>query len=350
MLLGQNLCLTRGSRAILSKVSVSLCPGEFIVVLGPSGSGKSTLMKCLSGIIAPDSGQVSLDSKALSDIPERERARMIGVVPQDDIIHTKLRVEAALSYSARLRMPPNTSSEAIQQRVDAVLTMLELTERRSVKIQRLSGGQRKRVSIGVELLDSPRFLFLDEPTSGLDPALEESSMRLFQQLSRKGHSVVASTHSMASLDCADHLLIVMAGRLIYFGPPKLAAPHFGVSHPSEIFKAIRKGNAEQWEARFRGSMLAPDATAKRLGAAQSSLAKLAVPGMNLHPELQKKLGQSASPPPQRAAPPKVAPTPKAESPASAKATPSAAKAAPSASVDDLLASLAKEIEEEEGRA
>jgi ABC transport system ATP-binding/permease protein len=313
VLLGQNLKVVRASRAILNNISLSICPSEFVVVLGPSGSGKSTLMKVLSGILEPDQGQVTLDSVRLNKIQDRELCQQIGVVPQDDIIHRHLNVEAALNYAARLRFPSDASQEVLEKAIQRVLKLTELEDRRSVKIKRLSGGQRKRVNLGVELLESPRFLFLDEPTSGLDPALEESMMRLFQSLARQGHGILTSTHSMASLDLADLLLIVMDGFLIYYAPPQNAAEHFEVDHYSEIFKAIRTASAAEWAKRFAHSPLSKQSTAMRR---LPSMTHPAPPpsSQNTEPQSREKNSQSLK--------------------------------APANSAEELLASIAAEIEAE----
>jgi ABC transport system ATP-binding/permease protein len=326
VLLGQNMQLVRGSRTILNNVSLSICPGEFVAVLGPSGSGKSTLMKVLSGIVPPDQGKVSLEKTDLKNVPERELCQQIGVVPQDDIIHLHLKVEAALRYSARLRFPPETTDQDIANAITRVLKLTELEDRRNVKIKRLSGGQRKRVSVGVELLESPRYLFLDEPTSGLDPALEESMMTLFQSLAKKGHGVMTSTHSMASLNLADRLLVVMDGFLIYYAPPKLAAKHFGVDHYSEIFKAIRTGSAAEWSRRFTSSPLSADISSQRK-TAEKKVTSVGDALRNMQQVTGIKVDSNA-PATQQLAPAKNA-RPKAE-----------------LSAEDLLAAIAAEIEAE----
>lgn len=326
VLLGQNLTVSRGSRTILNNVSLSICPTEFVVVLGPSGSGKSTLMKTLSGIMKADQGEVTLDQQNLKTMSDRELCQHIGVVPQDDIIHRHLKVEAALNYAARLRFPPETDPQIINDAVERVLKLMELEDRRNVRIKRLSGGQRKRVNVGVELLDSPRFLFLDEPTSGLDPALEESMMRLFQSLARKGHGVLASTHSMASLNLADLLLVVMDGFLIYYAPPAQAAAHFKVGHYSEIFKAIRSASAADWARRFASSPLSANITQKRVRPKKATNINDALLNMQKITNI------------------KVDAPPKAPQPSKPKAQKDPKKSA--GSVDDLLASLAAEIEEE----
>lgn len=325
MLKGSVLGLHRGGKAILQQVSLSLCAGELILVLGPSGSGKSTLMRLLAGLTAPDDGEVSLDDRVLSKIPEPELARLIGHVPQDDIIHHSLRVEQALTFAARLRMPGANEAD-VSARVGEVIARLELGERRSVRIHRLSGGQRKRVNLGVELLVSPRFLILDEPTSGLDPALEEAMMRLFRKLCDEGRGILCSTHAMASVDLADQLCLVMDGQLIYFGPPAEALRHFKVSHPADIFKALRGAPAAEHRRRFEATPLASRRAARRREAPPSgALAEVAKLAAATRPNTP------ASPPP-------------ASAPQAPQATAPAAPAPQG--VDELLASLAAEVEAE----
>jgi len=256
----RGIALRRSGRQLIHSLDLRLVPGELVVLIGPSGAGKSTLLKLFAGITPTDEGAVSIDGQEISEIPGPKLARELGLVPQDDIIHTRLSVEQALQFAARLRLPPGTPSDEVDASVSKVMAMTDLLERRSVRIARLSGGQRKRVSLGVELLCSPRFLFLDEPTSGLDPALEEKAMRLFQQLARSGHGLLVSTHALSSLELADQLLILMDGRLIFFGPPKQALRHFGVAHPIEIFKKLPSSSAADWSLQYRSSALARIAT------------------------------------------------------------------------------------------
>ena len=166
MLLARAIGITRGSKALARNISLSVNPGEMLVLLGPSGSGKSTLLKTLAGILIPDSGAVTWQDQPLDAMADHDLARLIALVPQDDIIHSRLSVESALHYAARLRLPPDTPSAELDAAVDRVLRMTDLTEHRHTTIRRLSGGQRKRVNIGVELLNDPPLVFLDEPTSG----------------------------------------------------------------------------------------------------------------------------------------------------------------------------------------
>lgn len=246
-----DVAVTAGRTPILRDVSLSIQRGEFVGILGPSGCGKSTLLKTLSAQRQPSSGRVLLNGDPPSDALARAQ---IGYVPQDDIVHACLKVERALRYSARLRMPPHVDRRRIDERVEEVLAMMELGERRKNRIDCLSGGQRKRVSIGVELLTRPPLLLLDEPTSGLDPSLEEKMMDLFLRLAQEGRTVILTTHIMQSLDRL-HLVVVMAaGRLLFFGPPADAPGFFGVGHIQELYRAIPAEGAKFAE-RYRTSSL-----------------------------------------------------------------------------------------------
>lgn len=240
------LSVRAGRLKILQDLTVSVLSGEFVGILGPSGCGKSTLLRALSGQQKLSGGKVFLDQKELRD------TRQLGFVPQDDIVHTSLTVEKALQYSARLRLPDAEIGPAVEE----VITQLELGERRKTRIERLSGGQRKRVSIGVELLTKPQVLFLDEPTAGLDPALEEQFMDLCRQLARQQRTVLMTTHVMQSLDRLDLVMVMCAGRLVYFGPPGQVAGHFGVGHLNDIYRQLSAAAAEGLAARYAGSSLA----------------------------------------------------------------------------------------------
>ncbi len=240
------LSVRAGRLKILQDLTVSVLSGEFVGILGPSGCGKSTLLRALSGQQKLAGGKVFLDGKELRDTSQ------LGFVPQDDIVHTSLTVEKALQYSARLRLPDVDTGPAVEE----VIGQLELGERRKTRIERLSGGQRKRVSIGVELLTKPAVLFLDEPTAGLDPALEEQFMDLCRQLARQNRTVLMTTHVMQSLDRLDLVVVMCAGRLVYFGPPAQVAGFFGVAHLNDIYRQLSAAAAEGLASRYAGSSLA----------------------------------------------------------------------------------------------
>ena len=170
---------------LLNNLSFSIPPRKFVALVGGSGAGKSTLMDALNGLRPAQEGKVLYNGQ---DYYRNLAAfsTQLGYVPQDDIIHRDLTVERALYYAARLRLPSDFTNEQIQQRINEVLEDVELTPRRKLLIKKLSGGQRKRVSIALELLANPSVFFLDEPTSGLDPGLDRKMMFLLRKLADKG--------------------------------------------------------------------------------------------------------------------------------------------------------------------
>lgn len=226
-----------GGTPILRSVSLEATGGELIGILGPSGSGKTTLLLALCGFRPAHTGKVILDGRDLYEDFEELKAQ-IGYVPQDDIVPTALRVERVLQYAAELRLP-EASTEAKQARVEQALRKLGLSERRNLRVSKLSGGQRKRVNVGVEILSRPPLLFADEPTSGLDPALERSLTETFRAMADDGAIVVVTTHIMTSLDLYDRLAVVDAGRLAYYGPPEKMKEHFGVDDFVEIYGKLK---------------------------------------------------------------------------------------------------------------
>lgn len=242
-----NVSVDAGSVRILRSVKLELRPGQLCGLIGPSGAGKSTLFKVLLGIREPSSGFVRLAGK-----PVRELGPL-GYVPQDDALHRTLTVEKALSYAAELRMPGSRPEERAR-RISNVLSQVGLEERRSVRIARLSGGQRKRVSVALELLTSPGLLILDEPTSGLDPGLEARMMGLFKRLAEKGRIIMVATHAMQSLDLCHVLVVLVKGNVAYAGPPKRALSYFGVSTYADIFRALERRTGEAWGASFGGQL------------------------------------------------------------------------------------------------
>ena len=170
---------------ILHDVSLIVKPNEFVVVVGQSGGGKTTLVDAIAGFRPASDGRVFVDGVDVYRNVNFLRDK-IGYVPQRDIIHMELTVYQALDFSARLRLPPRYQKVARKARINEVLDELGLDNQRDVRISELSGGQQKRVSIGVELLTRPRLFFLDEPTSGLDPGNETAFMHLMRRLAARG--------------------------------------------------------------------------------------------------------------------------------------------------------------------
>jgi ABC-type multidrug transport system ATPase subunit/pSer/pThr/pTyr-binding forkhead associated (FHA) protein len=209
----------------LDDISVAIEPGQFVALVGGSGAGKSTLMRTLLGIEQPTQGIVYLNGENLRHNFHLYRTH-IGYVPQDDIIHQELTVEEVLTYAAKLRLPPDTDVANV---VAKTLQDVEMSHRCQAKVSQLSGGQRKRVSIGVELLADPKLFFLDEPTSGLDPGLDKKMMQLLRKLADQGRTVVLVTHATANIKLCDRVVFLgQGGRLCYFGPPDECLQFFGV--------------------------------------------------------------------------------------------------------------------------
>jgi ABC-type multidrug transport system ATPase subunit/pSer/pThr/pTyr-binding forkhead associated (FHA) protein len=236
-------------KILLDHVTFPLGEKCLVAVIGPSGSGKSTLLRALTGLRPADHGTVSYDGRDLYRDYAELRSR-IGLVPQDDILHTQLTVRRALIYAAELRFPDDTRQHERKARVDEVLKELGLDHRKDNKVSALSGGQRKRVSVALELLTKPSLLFLDEPTSGLDPGLDKSVMQMLRGLADDGRTVAVVTHSVANLDICDRLLVMApGGRIAYFGPPKEALPFLGFSDWADVFQAFDDPSRD-WGARY----------------------------------------------------------------------------------------------------
>jgi ABC-type multidrug transport system ATPase subunit len=241
------------SKRLLDDVSFVLGQRQMLAVIGTTGAGKSTLLKALTGYRPADSGAVRYCGRDLYAQLDELRSR-IGYVPQDDILHVSLTLRKALDYAAELRFADDTTPAERCTRVDQVLAELGLTEHQNTRIDRLSGGQRKRASVAVELLTSPALLFLDEPTSGLDPGFERSVMQLLRTMSDAGRTVVVTTHAMDSLDLCDRVLVLTAGgRTVYYGPPEAMLAHFGVRTHAEMFQLLQEQPSRDWPGHYRAS-------------------------------------------------------------------------------------------------
>ena len=179
-------------RILVDDVSLAVGPGELVAVIGASGAGKTTLLETLVGAQSPSAGRVTVDGVDVAT--DRDRAD-VGLVPQDDIIHRDLPLRETLRYAARLRLPGSAGRDEVDRTTDRVLAELDLTARADVPVRDLSGGQRKRASIAVELLTRPRVLALDEPTSGLDPATSAEVLRVLRRVAQGGTTVLLTTHA-----------------------------------------------------------------------------------------------------------------------------------------------------------
>jgi ABC transport system ATP-binding/permease protein len=199
-----------GGKNLLEKVSLTARPGSLTAIIGGSGAGKTTLARLIAGYAAPTAGLVTFEGHDIHTEYASLRTR-IGMVPQDDVVHPQLTVNQALGYAAELRLPPDTSKADRKQVITQVLEELELTRHADTRVDKLSGGQRKRASVALELLTGPSLLILDEPTSGLDPALDLQVMTMLRQLADAGRVVLVVTHSLTYLDICDQVLLMAPG-------------------------------------------------------------------------------------------------------------------------------------------
>lgn len=253
----KDLSVSLGGRKLVQEVSVAFKPASLTAILGPSGAGKSTFLSALTGQTAAESGEIYFGSWDLLEEFDEVRHR-IGFVPQSDILHTNLTARQALTYGAKLRFPKDTERSYIDERVETVLEELELTAKADLKVEKLSGGQRKRASVALELLNEPDLLFLDEPTSGLDPGLDRQVMAILQKLARRGKTVVVVTHSTDNLDLVDDVLLLRAGgKLAYFGSPQSALQTFKQKTWPPVFENLMDQDGEQVDKESTGQVMRP---------------------------------------------------------------------------------------------
>ncbi|OMC47234.1 ABC transporter ATP-binding protein [Mycobacterium sp. IS-2888] len=226
------------NKQLLDDISLTARPGTLTAVIGGSGAGKSTLARLIAGYARPTSGSVSFEGHDIHTEYASLRSR-IGMVPQDDVVHRQLTVNQALGYAAELRLPPDTGKSDRARVVAQVLDELELTKHADTRVDKLSGGQRKRASVALELLTGPSLLILDEPTSGLDPALDHQVMTMLRQLADAGRVVIVVTHMLSYLDICDQLLLVApGGKTAYCGPPDQIGAAMGTTNWAKIFTHV----------------------------------------------------------------------------------------------------------------
>jgi ABC-type multidrug transport system ATPase subunit len=245
---------------VLDDVSFTIEPGEIVAIVGGSGAGKTTLLEAIAAIRPADEGLVAFDGiDAASHLAELRRS--MGYVPQDDIIHVELPLLSTLRYAARLRLPSSTSTETLHRLVDDALERLDLAKQRDLRVSALSGGQRKRASIAVELLTEPHVLFLDEPTSGLDPATSAGLLANLRRLADSGATIVLTTHAVQDLiSCNEVLFLTSGGRLAFAGSVADALDYFHVSSIEDIYVTLSRDDPITWAAQWRALAAAEPVT------------------------------------------------------------------------------------------
>ena len=240
----------RDGSEILHPVSLSISPGSLVAIIGASGAGKTVLLDALAGLALPTEGSVLHDGitcRARDSVGVSE----IGYVPQDDIIHRSMPLERTLRYAARLRLPKRASDQEVNQAVAEVMSVLGLTQRAQTRVDLLSGGERKRASIAVELLARPPALFLDEPTSGLDPVMAADLVELLRKIAAAGNTVVFTSHNPRDVGpCGMVIVLAEEGHLAYAGSPASALTYFRTKSFEGIYERLaQEPNPAAWAAR-----------------------------------------------------------------------------------------------------
>ena len=250
----ENICKTVGHgssrKRILNNVSCEIGNNEFVAIIGGSGAGKTTVMNAMSGFDSDISGRVYCNGIDLRRNFNTLK-NMIGFVPQQDIIYENLTLQRMLYYTAKMKMPSDTSKPEIRARIHKVLEMVDLVQHAKTYIRKLSGGQKKRASIAVEMLADPGLFFLDEPTSGLDPDTEQSLMHALAKLSKsEGKTIIMVTHTIQSIDLCDKVIFMgPGGKICYCGPPSEITNYFGKKSLVEVYDELA-GNVDNWNGYF----------------------------------------------------------------------------------------------------
>lgn len=237
-------------KIILNQADCQIGKNEFVAIIGGSGAGKSTLMNAMSGFDKDITGKVYFNGLDLHQNFDSLK-NIIGFVPQQDIIYENLTLYKMLYYTAKMKMPEDTTAGEIRQRIDQVLEMVELSDHQRTMIKRLSGGQKKRASIAVELLADPSLFFLDEPTSGLDPGTEQKLMYTLRRLSKnEGKTVIMVTHTTQNLHLCDKVIIMgTGGRICYYGSPEDARAYFEVDDLVSIYNLV-SDQTSKWADKY----------------------------------------------------------------------------------------------------
>lgn len=281
-------------KTILDNVNFRVNEGEFLAIIGGSGAGKSTLLNCLCGCSNITAGHVIVGGEDLT-ANYGSLKQLIGYVPQQDIVYDDLTLETMLRYTAMLRMPDDATEDEIERRIDRAIEMVELSERRYLPVKKLSGGQKKRASIAVELLSDPKLFFLDEPTSGLDPGTERNLMMTLKGLSKMGKTVVLVTHNPLNLNLCDKIVVMgTGGRLCFCGSSEEALAFFRVENLVDIYDKINT-DAGFWSEKYQlrqedepslddgtGILLAKDGNRKSLLSSMRQMRVLVSRNIALH--------------------------------------------------------------------
>jgi ABC-type multidrug transport system ATPase subunit len=237
-------------QSLLREISFRVPAGHFMAIVGPSGCGKTTLLKVLAGILVETEGEVRWRGEDLATEGELKPSEL-GYVPQFGIAYDHLTVAESVESAARLRvrLPGRDDYAAL---CDRLLEQTGLTAQRDQRVGTLSGGQRRRLGLAIELVSDPVLLLCDEVTSGLDPQAELEVVRLLHSLSRQsGRCVINVTHSLAHIGLCDSVLALAGGRVAYHGPPNKISHWFSAETPEDIYLNLLSAPPEQWHTSWR---------------------------------------------------------------------------------------------------
>jgi ABC transport system ATP-binding/permease protein len=239
-----------GEVPLVDRVSIHVPKGHFMAIVGPSGCGKTTLLKTIAGLNPESAGALFWDGRNLSEDGDFAPTE-IGYVPQFSIAYDPLTVDESVEAATRLRVR-SRSTEELDHRIDRVLEETGLSPISDRQVKVLSGGQKRRLGLAMELVSDPKILLCDEVTSGLDPRSEREIVRLLHDLSRKdGRIVLSVTHSLAHLELYDSILVLHEGRVAFHGPPEQLTHYFSVADTEEVYPRLATQDSERWHASWQ---------------------------------------------------------------------------------------------------
>lgn len=214
----------RGTKLLLNGVSGEFMGGELTAIMGPSGAGKSTLMNILAGYTIGASGQLTINKELRH---ENSFRRESCYIMQNDQLQPLLTVMESMNVAANLKMSSEVSRRKKREKIEEILNSMGLWQQRKVRTQALSGGQRKRLSIALELLKNPQIMFFDEPTSGLDSLTSKQCVSILKDLSATGRTIICTIHQPSALifEMFDHLYVLAKGHCVYQGAVKQLLPY-----------------------------------------------------------------------------------------------------------------------------
>ncbi len=232
-------------RHLLEKVSIKVPRGHFMAIVGPSGCGKSTLLKTVAGINLESAGDIKWDGRNLSEDGDLEPWEF-GYVPQFSIAYDELTVEESIDNAIKLKVKTRGRGD-MEKIADRIIEQVGLDAIRDSRVAVLSGGQKRRLGLALEMATNPDLLLCDEVTSGLDPKSENEIVQLLHKLAKTDNRIVISvTHSLGNLDLYDSVLVLYEGKVVYHGPPRALNHYFGVGEAEDVYPALAKRESEAW--------------------------------------------------------------------------------------------------------